>query len=99
MAFRWTPQRRRDGDFSESNAGKIRGRTYPPELRGYAMQQGQDTILRRLGKAFHVYVDETAHEPLPRRWVELIRYLDEQERKRSDNQRSERERDAQRRRA
>ena len=43
--------------------------------------QGQETLLRRLGKAFHIYADDIAHEPLPRRWVELIRYLDEQERK------------------
>jgi hypothetical protein len=46
--------------------------------------QGQDTILRRLGKAFHLYADDIAHEPLPRRWVDLIRYLDEQERKSSE---------------
>jgi hypothetical protein len=43
--------------------------------------QGQETLLRRLGKAFHLYGDDIAHEPLPRRWVDLIRYLDEQERK------------------
>jgi hypothetical protein len=41
--------------------------------------QEQNTILRRLGKAFHLYGDDIAHEPLPRRWVDLIHYLDEQE--------------------
>ena len=41
--------------------------------------QGQETPLRRLGKAFNLYADDIAHEPLPRRWVEIIRYLDEQE--------------------
>jgi hypothetical protein len=46
--------------------------------------QGQDTILRRLGKAFHLCADDIAHEPLPRRWIELICYLDEQERKSSE---------------
>jgi hypothetical protein len=58
-------------------------------LRGYAMQQGQNTVLRRLGKAFHLYADDIAREPLPQRWVDLIRYLDEQERKRSDGQKSD----------
>jgi hypothetical protein len=50
------------------------------------MQQGegQETLLRRLGKAFHLYANDIAHEPLPQRWVELIRYLDEQERKSSE---------------
>ena len=52
------------------------------------MQQGQDTILRRLGKTFHLYADDIAHEPLPRRWIELIRYLDEQERKSSEQSQS-----------
>jgi hypothetical protein len=47
------------------------------------MWKGQDSILARLGKALHVGTDDIAHEPLPRRWVELIHYLDEQERKHS----------------
>jgi hypothetical protein len=48
------------------------------------MQQGQDTILRRLGKALRADVDDVVNEPLPTRWVDLIRYLDEQERKCKD---------------
>ena len=51
--------------------------------------QGQETLLRRLGKAFHLYADDIAHEPLPRRWVDLIRYLDEQERMRKDDRKVE----------
>ena len=47
------------------------------------MRLVQDTILQRLGKALHVHIDDITHEPLPRRWVELILYLDEQERERS----------------
>jgi hypothetical protein len=43
------------------------------------MRQDQDTILQRLGKALHVHADEITHEPLPRRWVDLIHHLDEQE--------------------
>ena len=42
----------------------------------------QETILQRLGKVLHVRMDDITHEPLPRRWVDLIHYLDEQERKR-----------------
>ena len=40
----------------------------------------QETILRRLGKVLHLRLDDITHEPLPRRWVELIHYLNEQER-------------------
>jgi hypothetical protein len=45
------------------------------------MQIVQDTILRHLGKVLHAYVDDVTDEPVPRRWVDLILYLDEQERK------------------
>jgi len=47
------------------------------------MQQPQGTILQRLGKALHVHDNDITQEPLPRRWVDLIRHLDEQERRRS----------------
>lgn len=40
----------------------------------------QETILRRLGKALHVRMDDITHEPLPARWVDLIHHLNEQER-------------------
>lgn len=42
----------------------------------------QETILQRLGKALHAHWDHIEHEPLPRRWVELIHHLNEQERAR-----------------
>jgi hypothetical protein len=44
----------------------------------------RETILQRLGKALHVQMDDITHEPLPRRWVELILYLEEHERTRSE---------------
>ena len=43
--------------------------------------QRQSTILQQLSRALHVHFDEISHEPLPERWVELINYLNEQERK------------------
>ena len=43
----------------------------------------QETIIGRLAKRLHVRIDDITHEPLPRRWVELILYLEEQERERS----------------
>ena len=42
----------------------------------------QETIIDRLGKTLHGRLDDITHEPLPRRWVDLIRHLDEQERNR-----------------
>lgn len=49
----------------------------------------QETILQRLGKVLHVRMDDITHEPLPRRWVGLIHYLDEQERKRAKGSEAE----------
>jgi hypothetical protein len=46
------------------------------------MAQAQEFILRRIGKALHVRMDDITEEALPRRWVELIHYLDEKERER-----------------
>jgi hypothetical protein len=48
------------------------------------VRQGHSSFLERLSKALHLpYVIEK--EPLPRRWVDLIEYLDEEERKRSED--------------
>jgi hypothetical protein len=44
------------------------------------MPKGLETILRRLGGALHGRLDNITHEPLPRRWIDLIHHLDEQER-------------------
>ena len=56
-----------------------------PEERVFAMRF-EETVLQRLGKALHVRLDDITHEPLPRRWIDLIHYLNEEERKRSDRQ-------------
>jgi hypothetical protein len=40
--------------------------------------------LKRISKALHVQYDETLHEPLPQRWVELIRHLNAMDAKRSE---------------
>jgi len=48
------------------------------------MRQGQESVLGRLGKALHIRMDDITDEALPRRWVELIHYLDEQERERTE---------------
>jgi hypothetical protein len=53
------------------------------------MQQREDTILQRLGKVLHLRLDDITHEALPRRWVDLIHYLDEEEGKRSERSRAE----------
>ena len=58
--------------------------------RIYAMRF-QETILQRLGKALHVQMDDITHEPLPRRWVDLILYLEEQERERAERAQPETE--------
>jgi len=37
----------------------------------------QETILQRLGKALRAHWDDIAHEPLPRRLIELIQHKSE----------------------
>ena len=46
------------------------------------MPQARDVTARHLiGKALHTQYNEIADEPLPQRWVDLIHYLEEKERK------------------
>lgn len=51
--------------------------------------RSQETIFQRLGKALHLRLDDVTNEPLPHRWVELIQYLNEQERTRERVQQGE----------
>jgi hypothetical protein len=51
------------------------------------MRQGHASFLERISKALHVHYDNTVKEPLPERWIDLIQYLDEEERKRSEGHR------------
>jgi hypothetical protein len=48
------------------------------------MRQPQNPILERIRKALHAQYDDTVNEPLPQRWVDLIRYLNEKDRMRSE---------------
>jgi hypothetical protein len=46
------------------------------------MPQERDVTVRHLiGTALNTQYNEIADEPLPQRWVDLIHYLDEKERK------------------
>lgn len=46
---------------------------------------GQDApVLQHLGRALQRQMSSTVEEPLPKRWVELILYLDEKERRAGD---------------
>ena len=44
------------------------------------MPHAQSPIFDRIGKMLHAHFDEVVDEPLPKRWVDLIKYLNEQER-------------------
>jgi hypothetical protein len=50
----------------------------------------QETTLGRLGKLLHLQMEDITEEPLPRRWVELILYLEEEERTRQPEPEPER---------
>jgi len=47
------------------------------------MRQELEFIWARLGKAMQSQAADATHEPLPRRWVDLIHHLDDQEPKQS----------------
>jgi hypothetical protein len=52
------------------------------------MSGRKDETLVEIGKRLRGQGEAITHEPLPRRWVDLIHHLDEQERKRSQHQRA-----------
>jgi len=43
--------------------------------------------MRRIGKVLRGANDDFTHEPLPERWVDLIHYLDEKERREKGRER------------
>jgi hypothetical protein len=45
-----------------------------------AVQYSHDIVWHRIGKALKLQSEDVTREPLPRRWIDLIRHLDEQER-------------------
>ena len=47
------------------------------------MRITQQQLLQRIGQALR-QSDEIVHEPLPNRWVDLINYLNEQEKMRPE---------------
>jgi hypothetical protein len=54
------------------------------------MQQPRTSMLHRIGKVFQARTEDIAHERLPERWLDLIQYLDAQEREREAAQRKKR---------
>jgi hypothetical protein len=54
-----------------------------------ATKAGLDSTLELIAKRLRGESEEAAREQLPQRWVDLIRYLDEQERARERVQQTE----------
>ena len=55
------------------------------------MPQAQNSILVSIRKALHAQYDDAVREPLPQRWVDLIRYLNEKDQMRAEATQSETE--------
>lgn len=53
-------------------------------------------FMRHVGKALRTENDDFTREPLPERWIHLIRHLDERERRESEVRQSETDRHARR---
>lgn len=45
------------------------------------MRQHVSPVLEQIGKVLHAQFDPITREPLPKRWVDLIKYLNEKERR------------------
>lgn len=56
------------------------------------MLQEKDSLLHRIGNALRAQHEGITRERVPTRWVELIHYLDEEERRRADDRRAKTER-------
>ena len=44
------------------------------------MRHAYSPAFQRIGKALHAQYDDITKQPLPKRWVDLINYLNEKER-------------------
>ena len=44
------------------------------------------SVLKPVGEALHVYFNSIVKEPLPKRWVDLINWLNDQEREQAEAQ-------------
>jgi len=44
------------------------------------MSRSEAKLLGRIGQTLRALYEETERQPLPKRWIDLIRHLDEQER-------------------
>jgi hypothetical protein len=53
------------------------------------MLHRKDETIIEIGKRLRHQSSEITQESLPRRWIDLIRYLNEQERKQSEGKQSE----------
>jgi hypothetical protein len=42
------------------------------------------SVLKPVGEALHIYFDNVVNEPLPKRWIDLINWLNEQEREQAE---------------
>ena len=59
----------------------ISGVCSPFHVEGLVMWHRKDETIIEIGKRLRRHSSDITNEPLPRRWVELIHYLNEQERK------------------
>ena len=48
------------------------------------MRKVQPRLPDRIGRALRAQFDEILHEPLPNRWVDLINYLNDKEKRRRE---------------
>ena len=44
------------------------------------------SVLKPVGEALHVYFDSIVKAPIPKRWMDLINWLDEEERAKAEAQ-------------
>jgi len=53
------------------------------------MERSKNPVFRLIGMKLQGQLDDAKDQPLPQRWIDLIRHLDEQERQRSNDSTAE----------
>ena len=56
----------------------------PTDERARVIVRKKDETIREIGNGLRRESEDITHEPLPRRWVELIQHLNEKERQQSE---------------
>ena len=89
MSFRRLPQRPR-ARSKNRDCTEPRYRASVVLIQEEVVPKAQSPVVRRISEMLHDQFHEVACEPLPKRWIDLIKLLNEKERQQSSPEVSKR---------